>query len=226
MERILETDVLNFGVGGYGFDQIYLYFRRTELQHSPRDSIYLIGLIPDDMARMLFKIRARPKPYFTVENGELIVHTAHINRATFNEAFKRPAERSYLYFIIKAKVGRGVLDHFLATEGPSRWQQVDLLTLSVLDEFKNIETERSLKLAFVLYPYLPATENHRQKIRKQIESKGLRVIDLGPCFDLVLNNGERTLGDLFDDSDHPTPLGNNLIAQCLAKEVVKLWQPT
>lgn len=219
MEKLLNTDVLNFGIGGYGFDQIYLYLRRLAPQFKAEDSLFLVGIIPEDMSRMLLKVRTSPKPYFTIKNNALQLHTDHINLTTFNDWYTAPFFRSYLYYLIRAKTGQRVLDADIELNAPARWRQVDELTYLILDEYKKLETESSIKVTFVIFPYLSHTLSHRQKIAQQIESKGLKAIDLDACFDKEVKSGAHTQDDLFDKTTHPTSLGNDLIATCLAKEI-------
>lgn len=82
-ERRLEallpaTEVLNFGVSGYGVDQAYLRYRRLARRYGPR--IVVIGFMTHDLGRAtstfrLFHFRGSEipfaKPRFVLENGAL-----------------------------------------------------------------------------------------------------------------------------------------------------------
>lgn len=79
LERLLgdNVQVLNFGVDGYGIDQMYLRYQRDVRPWKPR--VVLIGFIGHDLARTMavypFVSFGWPgylvKPRFTIEKGEL-----------------------------------------------------------------------------------------------------------------------------------------------------------
>lgn len=55
--------LLNYGVGGFGLDQIYLMMRETLPDWIERDPIVVVGvMVDDDMDRSLLTIRDWPKP--------------------------------------------------------------------------------------------------------------------------------------------------------------------
>lgn len=63
--------LLNYGVGGFGLDQIYLMLRETLPDWRDRDPVVLVGvMVDDDMDRSLLSIRGWPKPRLVAgENG-------------------------------------------------------------------------------------------------------------------------------------------------------------
>ena len=77
-ERGLDAEVLNFGVGGFGFDQAYLHYRRDG---SPYDSSVVVqGLQMENIGRnvTIFRIVAVPgtvipfsKPRYVLRNGTM-----------------------------------------------------------------------------------------------------------------------------------------------------------
>jgi hypothetical protein len=84
-QRGLDAEVLNFGVGGFGFDQAYLHYRRHGLQYDT--SVVVQGLQMENIGRnvTIFRIVAVPgtvipfsKPRYVLRNGmmELINHPA------------------------------------------------------------------------------------------------------------------------------------------------------
>jgi hypothetical protein len=87
-------DTLNYGIGGYGLDQIYLYFKRELPRFDPRQTLFLVGLIQDD--------------YFTVSDDRLVLHTAHIHPEALNDYFLRTPERFYLYYFLRGRLGEPV----------------------------------------------------------------------------------------------------------------------
>jgi len=61
--------VLNYGVGGYGIDQIMMLMERV-LPLYP-DAIVVLGMMTLDIDRAHLRLREAPKPKFDVVNGEL-----------------------------------------------------------------------------------------------------------------------------------------------------------
>lgn len=73
-ELLPQFDVLNYGVGGYGTDQISLRFQREFPRFADRRPLVLIGITLDDLDRALLRYRSAQKPYFVVEDGVLVLH--------------------------------------------------------------------------------------------------------------------------------------------------------
>src|SRR2546429_3186465 len=98
IEQLTGIDTLNYGMGGYGVDQIVLYFKRTLPSLDRSNTLMLIGVIQDDFNRLLLRVRTSPKPYFTIDNDPLLLHTDHIHPNSLNDFYLRPPERVYLYY--------------------------------------------------------------------------------------------------------------------------------
>ena len=75
-----ERTVLNYGVSGYGVDQIYLRFLDTFGHYD--DPIVLIGIQDRDLDRSILTIRGRQKPQLRIENDELVVGNLPIRDTT------------------------------------------------------------------------------------------------------------------------------------------------
>ena len=65
--------LLNYGVGGYGLDQIYLLLRSSIDRFADRDPIVIVSvLVDDDLDRSLLPFRGWPKPRFHLDHGRLV----------------------------------------------------------------------------------------------------------------------------------------------------------
>lgn len=65
--------VLNFGVPGYGIDQVYMLMRETIDRYAETDPLVVISfVIESDLDRAALSFRQRPKPLFRVVDGELL----------------------------------------------------------------------------------------------------------------------------------------------------------
>jgi hypothetical protein len=96
--------VLNYGVAGYGFDQIVLAFETQSERLGGHDA--LIGLLTTDLDRSVLSVRSGPKPFFTEDQGMIELHTDHItdNKLYFEEHPVRPL--SYLWTYLRINIPR------------------------------------------------------------------------------------------------------------------------
>ncbi len=88
--------LLNYGVGSYGLDQIFLLFQNSvDLYEDP---FVVFSFMTFDLDRSLLTVRSGQKPYFRVEDDELILKGMPIN-ANAEEFFSNnpPQIRSYIY---------------------------------------------------------------------------------------------------------------------------------
>ncbi|MDN5200032.1 hypothetical protein QQ008_01635 [Fulvivirgaceae bacterium BMA10] len=87
---------INYGVGGYGADQIYLLLQRS-LDHF-KNPFVIISIMPLDLDRSHLSVRVGQKPYFTISHDELELSKDSIY-SNAHEYFKEnpPEITSYLY---------------------------------------------------------------------------------------------------------------------------------
>jgi hypothetical protein len=103
-EDILNADtifsknnyLLNYGVGGYGVDQIYLLCSLSLKLHE--NPFVVISILPNDMDRSILTVRTGQKPYFELENNQLALKGVPLNPnpADFYEQ-NPPSIKSYIY---------------------------------------------------------------------------------------------------------------------------------
>lgn len=78
---LLGTRVLNYGVAGYGLDQIALRVidRSPVLQRQQARAV--IGILTTDLDRALLTVRSGPKPYFRWVGGGFALHHEHLEQS-------------------------------------------------------------------------------------------------------------------------------------------------
>ena len=86
-ERLPGTDVLNFGVPGYGVDQIALRVRRESPKFRSRRPITLVGIMLHDLDRSLLRYRGGQKPYYELVDETLVLRAPRYS--TNREFFER-----------------------------------------------------------------------------------------------------------------------------------------
>ena len=67
-----QTEVINFGVGGYGIDQVLLQLESTVSQYRP--DVVVVGFIRDDMRRSMWRFRHHSKPLFELDDDLVLTN--------------------------------------------------------------------------------------------------------------------------------------------------------
>ncbi len=101
LDRLLpEHQVFNYGVPGYGVDQIYLRFRET--RSGFERPIVVAGILTLDLDRSLLTVHSAPKPYFELAGERLELRGVPLpeDAATWYRRHP-PGIRSYLYALIR-----------------------------------------------------------------------------------------------------------------------------
>jgi len=75
-DRLDSVHVVNAGVGGYGFGQIYIYLQELLEHHAPEAVV--LGYVQTDIDRVNLNFRDYYKPYFKPESGKLTEYSDHI----------------------------------------------------------------------------------------------------------------------------------------------------
>ena len=213
VEKLTGIDTLNYGVGGYGLDQMLLYAKRVVPSLPAGERLVLIGLIQDDLERMLLAIRDGPKPYFTIAGGRLVLHTDHIHAGSLEDAFRRPPERLYLYYLARGRLGHAYYDDVLARTRGERRERLQALTSLVARELAELRRSLHVELGVFLLP-TPGAPFDRD-LANRIRAEGVPVVDLQGCL----------AGSGLPDSElyaelHPTPIANDLLARCLVRDLM------
>jgi hypothetical protein len=213
VETLTGIDTLNYGVGGYGVDQIFLSFRRLVPGCDRSDCLFLVGLIREDFDRMLLTVRTSPKPWFTIRDDKLVLHTGHIHPASLNDYFGRPPERFYLYYFLRGRLGFPVYASMLETTRDERRNATDALTRRMFGEMAERMRQGRFRLALVLFP-TPWDPFGKEQVTL-LRAQGIPVVDLQDCL------GGKAGAELYAES-HPTPHANARLAGCLVGDLASM----
>lgn len=147
LERLLgasgsPVEVLNFGVHGYGHDQMLLYLRETLPLYHP--DVVLLGYVSDDSLRNLTTFRDYAKPRFRLRSGEL--HLEGVPVPPPEALIAREKWRSRLLDLLTMVGTR------LAFSWGNRADEVDRLTEALLSTFAAEARAAGAKPAFALLP--------------------------------------------------------------------------
>jgi hypothetical protein len=149
--------LLNYGVGGYGFDQAALLMRHALPRFLERDPVVVIGiLVDDDLDRCWLALRDGPKPSFSLAGDALVLEPPAPSAAEF--LARRPlAIRSYLVRLLAVGGGLVSRERVLAWAGESEHvaEKKALARALVLDLEREL-TARGVEHFFVLFNALPS----------------------------------------------------------------------
>lgn len=97
--------LLNYGVAGYGVDQIYLLLKNSlSLYHKP---YVMVGIYTRDLDRSILSFFVAQKPYFKVLEDKLVLHgTPIVHHPRTYLSNNPPRIRSYLYRLWLYQEGR------------------------------------------------------------------------------------------------------------------------
>src|SRR6185436_3430988 len=161
LERRLQGwKVLNFGVPGYGLDQMYLLLRSV-IDDFDRPHV-IVGIFYNDLDRLLFEVQMSVKPWFELRDGALIERGVPIDA----EAATWPSTHGPRTWLYTVRAARGALDKLFArpwviehyfwlhpSETAGRRDEKKALTRALLRAIKAECVRRNVGLSVVLFPY-------------------------------------------------------------------------
>jgi hypothetical protein len=209
--------VLDYGVAGYGTDQIVLRVERALNDPWPRSPQVVVGVLPQDMDRSLLSFRGRSRPHFRVgSDGELAgPFPASADDAALVE------ERGLggpLTWALAASAPRLVVGRHRGD--PPRRQALNRLLFQRLAAFAR-ERKLDLRLlAFCERRELVAllagrTPPRHRELREHAKASGLELLEARVWLAAALEGGA-TLDELYLPDGHHTDRGSRVIAQGLA----------
>jgi hypothetical protein len=226
-EEILGADpafaeehlLLNYGVGGYGVDQILLLLQRSIERYE--DPFVVLSLMTLDLDRSVLTVRTGQKPRFGLEDGELVLDSPPIepDAAAFFDAHP-PGIRSYVY--------RGLLYSRLMPRGVRAWLTGERASIARKEELNGalirelLREVRSRGLDCVFLVFHPHVEGSTLDGAPDWRERFLRALLEREQVPLIWSKDlvERSPEGAFDagryilpGDGHPTALFNELIAQ-------------
>ena len=139
-QRLSGVEVLNFGVHGYGHDQMLLYLREEGVKYQP--DVVVLGFLYDDMERNLLGFRDYAKPHFELRDGRLELRGVPVPSP--EETLAREVFRSKFADLWTILVGRW--------RSGAAEEHMKRLTLAILDEIARVVREAGAEPAFAYLP--------------------------------------------------------------------------
>lgn len=223
---LVNADVINLGVHGYGHDQMLAYLRTEGIKYRP-DAVVL-GYVWFDQYRNLFAFTNYAKPAYVLRGGRLVLTGVPV---------PPPAE-----MLARERWRSGALDVAHILEESARWRlgrnqalAADL-TRGILDEL--MRTTRAVHAVPVLV-YLPvlheladtsaALSDHERFLKDYCDQRGVACLFLRPVFARVRERGARfSLQGHWDAAAHlvaARALAAYLVSQRLADTTAATKEP-
>lgn len=230
--NISADAVYNFGVSNYGVDQIYLRFRETHSAFA--QPAIVIGIFTLDMDRSLLSVRSSaPKPYFTVENGNLMMHGIdHVQVdanvadwiSSWHEAHP-PQIKSYAWsFLIRRLDSLRTGNDWLHSTKPQ--QALEELNGLLIEEMVQEAVDNDLPIQFVIFytrGELDETYWRESFILSYLDSMSVPYLDTKQLLLETAASESRDVWDYyFPDGGHTNEVGNAIIAEALAGQLEAL----
>lgn len=219
--------VANFGVPGWGMDQSLLRFEREGGAFRPSLVVLNVCLandLADNMLSSYLYDPQWPKPFFTVEDGALRLHDAHVHPSLALRAWRSLWERSHLLNLLASPAGGP------ADESDAHWQgrrkravkdEETAVQLAVL-QIRRLQARAAstgARFVVVLHPDRAAFEERSDLAPVLVEAlraDGIESIDLGARY----RGSAWAFSDLtLDGLGHLSPRGHQVVADLLGASV-------
>lgn len=223
--------LLNYGVGGYGVDQIYILIKNSvDLYRNP---FVIIGIYTKDLDRNIMSFEGAMKPHFRVENDTLKLDEKPLTLDPADFVRQYPPEiNSYLYRrIMFSKFMKKLIPEKLFTyiTRSDYYQRKKILVsekilLALINEIRT----RNLDFIFIIFEqYNPRkSTNHdigwRVSFLKDFfEKNNLKYIWTREVINKNTRETDFSYNDYFIRNDgHPTAYLNGLISQEMKKHIL------
>lgn len=224
LKKIANKKVVNGGVFGYGIDQSFLRMKVLVAKYNP--DIVIFSFIPADVGRsQLSKRTSYPKPYFEVQNGNLVLKEDHITLppekrldplrkilgySFFTHGFMMNVFRKYWFLGFRES-------ELVHSDG----QEVACL---IFKEIKNFALMEGIKDIYILVQYPKHPNEHifpqLDKLLQCVDQNYLVLIDLRSDLISLKNNDYKKYKTFFSiEHDHMTFEGNRFVADILLQNM-------
>jgi hypothetical protein len=211
-QMLPHSEVLNFGVHGYGHDQMLLYLKEEGVKYNP--DVVIVGVIYGDMKRNLMKFRDYAKPKFELVNKELKLTNVPV---PLPESFlEKEFYRSKFYDLLI------ILYHKVMLHLGIEQKRAEEVTTAILDEMSKTIKDIGAVPVFAYLPYNREMENVEEKITERekyffhyCDGKGIYCVSIRPYFAAKIKKGV-----VFKTSGHWDAKGNLIAAEGIKEHLL------
>jgi len=230
-QRLEGVEVINLSVSGYGTDQEFLRLKKEGLEYQP--DLVILQITENDFTEIMRPLMyGKPKPFFILHNGKLILKNIPVKKdcstsaqyyldclhIPFNDWLKR---KSVAYNVIDRRYRKLMLRlnrYFKKsiTESSENKRNINTIDDDGIKLFKAIISEMSNKLKIKGIKLVIVHWNRYLSESGKINYDDIPVIDLYPA---VLKNKDKDV--LIPNDGHINIRGHGLIAEELLKALKK-----
>ena len=212
--------VANFAVPGWGIDQSLLRYEHEVRAWRPSAVVLNVCLandLADNMLAHYLYDPAWPKPYFTIEDGRLRRHDAHLVRSRAKLGWLWLWEHSHLLSLLASGGGgeRREIGHWMGRRKLAVKDEDAAVRLAVLQvqQVRDATRANGAELLVALHPDRAAFEERSPlaaRLRDGLLAAGLPALDLGDRY----RQAGWSFGDLMlDGLGHLSPRGHAVAEQ-------------
>jgi hypothetical protein len=219
--------VANFAVPGWGIDQSLLRYEHEAAGWRPSVVVLNVCLandLADNMLASYLYDPAWPKPYFTIEDGELLPHADHLARSPARLAWRWLWEHSHLLNLLAAPTSseRREIAHWMGRRRLAVKDEAAATRLAVREVKRLQELARldGTALLVALHPDRAAFEERSPlatRLRDGLSSAGVTPLDLGASYRA---GGWAFSALMLDGLGHLSPRGHAVAAETIRDAIV------
>ena len=227
-EFSLNHYLLNYGVLGYGVDQIYLLLKNSlSLYHEP---YVIVGVHTRDLDRSILSYFVAQKPYFELSKGELALRGTPIIQDQNTYLSNQPPQIwSYLYRLWLYQEGRPRrLRNYLRGTDDKQARKARIND-KIVSEMLNELDKRHLPRLFVIFPQKDEIKRegwHEQFLAEVFRRHGAPYISARVLIGDDMQRTGSTIDAYYLAQDgHPNAYQNLLVAKELKKRLLSDTDP-
>lgn len=208
--------LLNYGVGSYGLDQVFLLLRGS-LRHY-KDPFVIVGIMTWDLDRSAHSVRIGQKPFFQVEDEALVLKGVPINQKP-DEFFRLNPPNVWSYLLRLWALGDGPFWRVRqAIQGvQERQRNMEGINEKILVEIiRHLRRQGAPHMFVIFYPswvYQDPADWREVLIKRVLDENGESYFSTRELvFEDAKRLGKNPKVDYYSD-DHPTAYQYKLIAE-------------
>lgn len=224
-----EHYLLNYGVGNYGVDQIFLLFQKSV--HHYDDPFVVISLMTHDLDRSILSVRGGQKPYFLIEDSKLELRGIPINpNPDIFFTTNPPQIKSYLYRrIIHSNLLPKQISSFLKRDNDYISKKMQVNEKIILEIVKELRTNNIDYVFLIFHPLFPGVNTLDDKtdwrdsfLKQVLHENNIPYIWSKDVLKQDSMDGKYSKDDyIIPENGHPTAHYNRLIAEEIKRYTIE-----
>jgi hypothetical protein len=215
-QRSDRYEVVNLASEGYGTDQELLVLEPEGLRYHPDVVVLNVCVANDPFENFLPGRLSRPKPYFTWNGRELVLHADHLRLSPTRRVLQWLADESHLANRLRELLPFAS-QPALFPPVRAEWQRFDRsaaneLTVQLVCRAREISERGGAELLVLLHPDEPSFTSRSPvaaRLGSALRDRGVWVQDLGQTYRAAGLSYKQVA---IDQQGHLTPLGHHYVA--------------